>query len=474
VRDVIERIYLKERAASWAEQAKEAFTNRRNFYFGGIPIVKFWTHQVFYIAYMLLPFLFLTHDFVGRGRPHGVIENIAREDGMGMPDGISHMELLFWVWSLCRLLDELVQLAAAPRFWSYFRNVWNQIDMATHLLILVNLCLRLSCHPHLLEQSASPVAVRVEMHPEMCVVMQRYARTIYAVVTVLIWCRMVQVLRIDYQIGKLSIILGEMMGTDVAVFLKMQIFISFGFGAAFCILQPIVNPPYFYQLVLDMSSPLWMPIWGLMGDFDLGSMLENTGSDHISADSPAFFVLPSLLLIYMFMTTVVLINLLIAQMSSTYEEMNEVAIDEWHYARAGLVEEYMLDKTWLPPPLNLLTHTANATSWVLRLLHLSAHPSDCERAGFALLMDSAQQLEVRRIEREAAQTVVALSRSDTAATTEAVPPKVAERFDLLEAKLARVLDKLDVLSKTGSPRARRSSRLVDDGEAGREVTNGGL
>lgn len=52
-----------------------------------------------------------------------MIENIAREDGMGMPHGISHMEVLFWVWSLCRFLDELVQLAAAPRFWSYFRNV---------------------------------------------------------------------------------------------------------------------------------------------------------------------------------------------------------------------------------------------------------------------------------------------------------------------------------------------------------------
>lgn len=62
VRDVIERIYVKERGASWAEQAKEAFSNRRNFYFGGIPKVKFWTHQLFYIAYMLLPFLFLTHD----------------------------------------------------------------------------------------------------------------------------------------------------------------------------------------------------------------------------------------------------------------------------------------------------------------------------------------------------------------------------------------------------------------------------
>jgi len=376
-----------------------------------------------------------------------MIENIAREDGMGMPPGISHMEMLFWVWSLGRFLDELLQLAAAPRLWSYFRNVWNQIDVATHLLIVLNLCLRLSCRPHLVDQSAS---MPPEPHPEMCVVMRRYARTIYAIVTVLIWCRMVQVLRIDYQIGKLSIILGEMMGTDVAVFLKMQIFISFGFGAAFCILQPIINPPYFYQLVLDMSSPLWMPIWGLMGDFDLSSMLENTGNDHFSAESPAFFVLPSLLLVYMFMTTVVLINLLIAQMSSTYEAMDEVAIDEWHYARAGLVEEYMLEKTWLPPPLNLLTHTANAASQLLRLLRLSAHPSDCERAGFALLMDSAQQLEVRRIEREAAQMVVAQSRSDTGAATEAVPPKVAERFDLLEAKLARVLDKLDALSKTSS------------------------
>lgn len=214
-----------------------------------------------------------------------------------------------------------------------------------------------------------------------------------------------------------------------------------------------------------------------MGDFDLASMMENTGAPSIKTYNgdhhPAYLMLPFLLLVYMFMTTVVLINLLIAQMSSTYEEMSEVAVDEWHYARAGIVLEYM-GKTWLPPPLNLLVYAARACAKLCRFLSKHSDMPESEGGRFSLFMGSAQQLEVRRIEREAAQTVVALSRSDTAATTEAVPPKVAERFDLLEAKLARVLDKLDVLSKTGSPRARRSSRLVDDGEAGREVTNGGL
>lgn len=71
-----------------------------------------------------------------------------------------------------------------------------------------------------------------------------------------------QVIRIDFEVGKLSIILGAMLAKDVAVFAKMQVFISFGFGVAFCILQPTTLSPYFSHVVLDFSSPLWMPIWG--------------------------------------------------------------------------------------------------------------------------------------------------------------------------------------------------------------------
>ena len=60
-----------------------------------------------------------------------------------------------------------------------------------------------------------------------------------------------------------------------------------------------------------------MPVWGLMGDFDLGQMLENTATDHVDlANRPAYTILPLLLLLYMFMATIVLVNLLIAQARS--------------------------------------------------------------------------------------------------------------------------------------------------------------
>ena len=181
-----------------------------------------------------------------------------------------------------------------------------------------------------------------------------------------------------------------------------------------------------------------------MGDFDLASMMENTGAPSIKTYNgdhhPAYLMLPFLLLVYMFMTTVVLINLLIAQMSSTYEEMSEVAVDEWHYARAGIVLEYM-GKTWLPPPLNLLVYAARACAKLCRFLSKHSDMPESEGGRFSLFMGSAQQLEVRRIEREAAKSVVEELSDEQG--TEAIPKRVAKRFDELETTLAKIFDKID-------------------------------
>lgn len=176
-----------------------------------------------------------------------------------------------------------------------------------------------------------------------------------------------------------------------------------------------------------------------MGDFDLEGMLANTGADHFSLTHPAFFVLPALLLCYMLLTTVVLINLLIAQMSTTYEEMNEVAVDEWHFARAGLVLEFM-EKSSLPPPFNLLVYFWRT---VRKLFRLGGRRVTTD---FALFMDSAQQLEAQRLEREA---TLRASKKLADANIERPPTAddVAKRFDAMEATLAKLLDKEAAVAK---------------------------
>ena len=267
-RDVIEAIYLKERddrLRGWLTQASEVIGNRRNFHFVHIPRVKFLTHQVFYAIYMFLPFLFLTHNFLDYTSVQDGGQEIQRRElvGMGLPHHITGYEVLFWIWTVSRFCDEISQIISAPRIWSYFRDAWNQVDVFTQALGLVNICLRLLCYPTF-ELDVEDLPSGILTDPQTCSQMQKYSRVIYAFITVLIWIRMVQILRIDFELGKLSIILGRMMGKDVLVFLQMQVFISFGFGAAFCILQPGILPPYFIDIWFDLSSPVWMPIWGLV------------------------------------------------------------------------------------------------------------------------------------------------------------------------------------------------------------------
>lgn len=211
---------------------------------------------------------------------------------------------------------------------------------------------------------------------------------------------------------------------------------------------------------------------GLMGDFDLPGMIENTGADHVDIElHPAYTLLPLLLLLYMMMTSIVLVNLLIAQMSSTYEAMSEVATDEWHYARAGLTLEYM-KRTRLPPPLNLINHTYDNLHRLLCLIKLATRKPVGE--GFTLYIPSAQQLELQNQERQAAAAVVRERNEENeeqnaAATSMAAMRKglqtletrQEQRFHALEQKIARVLDRLEPIP---SPKAHRPAPVPAPGQ----------
>ena len=68
-------------------------------------------------------------------------------------------------------------------------------------------------------------------------------------------------------------------------------------------------------------------------------------------------------MIYMLVSVVVLINLLIAMMSDTYQRIQAQSDIEWKYGLAKLIRN-MHRTTTTPSPLNLIT------SWLMYLLHL--------------------------------------------------------------------------------------------------------
>jgi hypothetical protein len=73
---------------------------------------------------------------------------------------------------------------------------------------------------------------------------------------------------------------------------------------------------------------------------------------------------------YIFVTNIILTNLLIAQMSSTYETVNDEADVQWKFKRSAGIKD-LYHSSFLPAPLNLV----NSTFYYLFKYVLGAHLS---------------------------------------------------------------------------------------------------
>ena len=153
----------------------------------------------------------------------------------------------------------------------------------------------------------------------------------------------------------LKIILYRMIKNDISSWFVITIWVTFGFSVAFAVLEP-ANANNENQL----DRPFFIPWQGLLGEFDFGARY-----DVLEAGTTIAVIVPILLWVYTFVATVILVNLLIAQMSSTYEEVKEDSCNIWRADRVhSVVSEYKDNREVLPPPLNILTlpyHVRNGT-----------------------------------------------------------------------------------------------------------------
>ena len=88
--------------------------------------------------------------------------------------------------------------------------------------------------------------------------------------------------------------------------------------------------------VTGSDRPFFLPFWVWVGDFDKGHVGEYFPS---SGSQDYGVVTMALLFLYVFIMTVVLTNLLIAQMSSTYERYKDEKNEIWQAGRVQLICE---------------------------------------------------------------------------------------------------------------------------------------
>jgi len=164
-----------------------------------------------------------------------------------------------------------------------------------------------------------------------------------SLICILVGVRLLEIFRIYRNAGVLSIILTKMLWGDVLPFSGLLIVIFFSFGLAFQALMPNV----LYDSL--PSSPLFIPLWASLGAIDLEHMQEYLNSyDRVNS-----VLGPALLWIFSFMSTVVLVNLLIAMMADTFQKIEAEGLKQWQFHRIQIILEYKDERESLPPPFNV-------------------------------------------------------------------------------------------------------------------------
>lgn len=422
----------------------------RFLWFLAIPKVKFVLFLIFQVIFMALPVLVvwnydtaqdpdLTEKISGDGK---VLYTLPVFDLANGPTDRRHAaiyEVLFWCWAILRFSQEFEELCAfmpqdttksftkravlALRYYS--GSFWNQVDILTACIVLAIMVLRLRCRGEL-GICAEALCNKENEGEVSCTDQQIIARGLYAVAIVLIWLRLLQTMRIHKGVGILSIIFGCML-EDVAPFVALFAVICPAFGLALGALSPGTYYPYtgtgepeWFNQVRYFRTPFWSPWWGLLGDFRV---------DYISIHGvPVIeWLVPLLTYIYLFLTLVVLINLLIAVMSQTYVTILEVNTQEWVYEKALLVIEYK-DQKMFPPPFNIILYLWKLLVLLWRMCKGKAQPesehSDGTTSfGFSRQVPRLDELRLQGMEHAAMEAAFAKQAEER--SHEQTPAEVA-------------------------------------------------
>jgi len=129
--------------------------------------------------------------------------------------------------------------------------------------------------------------------------------------------------------GPFVIMVYKMIVTDVARYIIIYLVILMGYSSAF---YAIADPKewgkgewdgMFYDCVVALFLCM-------LGDVDFDGMAETTRSEYVWLSS-------ILLLSYVIVITILLLNLLIAMMGDTFNDVKDVSMEEWHMAYAQII-----------------------------------------------------------------------------------------------------------------------------------------
>ncbi|RUS87233.1 hypothetical protein EGW08_004985, partial [Elysia chlorotica] len=262
-----------------------------------------------------------------------------------------------FVWAECKQLwDEGLK--------AYIRQWWNWLDFIMLSLYLCTFSLRLVAYFQIESGRYGPREMRREEWPQSDPTI--ISEGLFAIANVFSFARIIYLFQANQYLGPLQISLGCML-IDIAKFLFIFFLVVSSFACG-------LNQLYWYYSDSDPDDEdLFFTLFSSYVTL-FWSMFSLTAPQKLEIRSTQTFtrtVGELMFMAYHGMAIIVLLNMLIAMMSSSFQEIENHADMEWKFARSKLWMGYFDEGSTLPAPFNMIISPKSVyylALWIKRVL----------------------------------------------------------------------------------------------------------
>ncbi|KAK3605981.1 hypothetical protein CHS0354_019660 [Potamilus streckersoni] len=258
---------------------------------------------------------------------------------------LSPEEIVLIVWVFTNFTEEIRQISTTAsmtlktKLLSYITDGWNILDVITISLFVIGMILRSIDNSETLEA----------------------ARIILAVNLIAFFVRLLHIFSVHKELGPKLVMIFRMVRNLTSFVVILLVFIVSYAIASYAILYP--NS----ELNLDTLVAIFRrPYWNIYGELMLDevegypncttneTLFDDDNYHRCPTKSGKYFV-PVLMGVYVLMCNILLLNLLIAMFSYTFQMVQENTDMHWYFQRYSLIHEYY-SRPFLAPPLILIVH----------------------------------------------------------------------------------------------------------------------
>uniref|UniRef100_A0A4X2L9F8 Transient receptor potential cation channel subfamily C member 3 n=1 Tax=Vombatus ursinus TaxID=29139 RepID=A0A4X2L9F8_VOMUR len=346
------------------------------------PFMKFVAHAASFIIFLCLLVFNASDRFEGiTTLPNITVIDYPKQIFRVKTTQFTWTEMLIMVWVLGMMWSECKELwLEGPR--EYILQLWNVLDFGMLSIFIAAFTARFLAFlqatraqqyvdSYIEESDLSEVTLPPEIQ------YFTYARDkwlpsdpqiisegLYAIAVVLSFSRIAYILPANESFGPLQISLGRTV-KDIFKFMVLFIMVFLAFMIGMFILYSYylgakVNPAF--TTVEESFKTLF---WSIFGLSEVTSVVLKY--DHKFIENIGYVLYG----IYNVTMVVVLLNMLIAMINSSYQEIEDDSDVEWKFARSKLWLSYFDDGKTLPPPFSLVPSPKSFIYLVMRIVNMS-------------------------------------------------------------------------------------------------------